>query len=191
MLTLNAIDLEVEMESNKLRGRPKGSVIPTDRKALEAVADLILREPTRRPTAAIKSIVTDWTDSVVHRLMGKWRKEKGALLDEAQRRKDAKGASDSAASSFAVGRAMLNLPAQMRGIYDSPAMKVFEQIHNSPTMRVFHEIQNNSVIGQLKVIQDNSAMRIFSAMRESPAVRMMREMPKIPVMKVLQERERL
>ncbi len=191
MLTLNAIDLEVEMESNKLRGRPKGSVIPTDRKALEAVADLILREPTRRPTAAIKSIVTDWTDSVVHRLMGKWRKEKGALLAEAQRRKDAKGALDSAVDNVSDRRQIFALAAQMRGIYDSPAFRVAQGLGNSPAMKVFEEIKNSPAMRVFCEIQNSSVIRRFNAIQDSPAARMMREMPKIPVMKVLQERERL
>lgn len=191
MLTWTAIDLEIEMEPKKPRGRPKGSVIPTDRTTLDSVADLILREPAGRPTAAIKSVVVDWTDSVVHRLMGKWRKEKVALLVEAQRRKDAKGASDSSVGSVAVGRSILNLPAQMRGIYGSPALRVAQRLWNTPAMKVFEEIQNSSVIGRFKAIQDSSAMRVFSAMRDSPAARMMREMPKIPVMKVVQEPERL
>ena len=191
------------MEPKKPRGRPRGSVIPTDKKALDAVADRLLQNPALRPTAAIKSVVADWTDSVVHRLMGKWRNEKDALLADAQRRSDAKSASNNSERSIAVGRSTVILVAQMRATQNNPpllsahelgkipALKVYTEIKNSPTMRVFGEIQNSAAMARIKAIQDSPSIHIFKAIQESSAARMMCEIQKNPLIKMLRERERL
>ncbi|MEQ1498773.1 MAG: hypothetical protein ABL914_08915 [Novosphingobium sp.] len=78
------------METKRTRGRPTGSGIPIDQTHLAAIADLIEEKPFLCPTAAIKLVEPEWTDSFVRRLSRKWREGGKHLLIEAQKRRQAR-----------------------------------------------------------------------------------------------------
>jgi hypothetical protein len=163
------------MEPKKQRGRPKGTVIPTDRRVLSSMADLLLKEPALRPTAAIKRILPDWTDSVVHRLTGKWRKQKEALLADARQRQDAREVRGTTTGGIRAGGSMANLMDQMRAIHDNPAVRAAREMANSPAMKAMQEMQNSPVMRAIREIQDNPTMRAIKAMQDNPIMKMMRE----------------
>lgn len=167
------------MKPKKPRGRPKGTVIPTDRRVLNAVADLLLREPALRPTAAIKRLVPDWTDSVVHRLMSKWRKEGQALLAEARQRQETRAARNASAGNASVGGSIGSLAAQLRMMTESQTLRATHQMLNSPTMRAVRELA------------DSPTMRAIREMQENPTIRAIREMQNSPVMQMIREQQRL
>ena len=188
---LGAHRLEVEMEPKKPRGRPKGTVIPTDQRVLNALADLLLREPTLRPTPAIKRLVPDWTDSVVHRLMGKWRKDQQALLAKARQRQEAKAARAASAGSAPVGGSMGSLAAQIRAIHESPALRAAHEMMNSPAMKAMREIADSPTMRAMREIHNSPAMRAVREIQNSPAMQAIRQMQDSPIMQVMREQQRM
>ena len=174
-------ELEIEMKPKKPRGRPKGSGIPTDPATLAAVADLMILEPDLKPTTAIKRVVCEWTDSIVHRLLGKWRKEKERYLAEAQKRK---AVSASAACARAASHPGARLEEFGRTL-DSPALRVAREIANSPSVRMAREIANSPAARMAREIADSPAMRMMCEIRNSPAMRMMREFENSPTMRAM------
>lgn len=180
------------MTQKKPRGRPKGTVIPADSRTLSAVADLLLREPALRPTAAIKRVVPDWTDSVVHRLRGKWRKQHGALLAEARQRADAREARRMSSASMPAGvGGIASYAAKMRAFQDSPAMQVAQKMMNSPAMRLMCQMENDPTVRMLGEMQNTPTMRAIQAMQDSPLMRSIRQMQDSPLMKMIEKQERL
>ena len=162
------------MEPKKPRGRPKGTVIPTDRKVLEAVADLFLQQPALRPTTAIKRVVQDWTGSVVHRLMGKWRKERVVLIAEARQRQEAAQARRSSAEYFPVHSSVTDSPARIRRASDILASTLHNQL-NSPNIKTVREFNDSPAMRAIRDIQNNPAIRMMQAMQINPITKMMKE----------------
>jgi hypothetical protein len=188
---LGAHRLEIEMEPKKPRGRPKGTDIPTDRRVLNALADILLREPALKPTTAIKRLVPDWTESVVHRLMGKWRKGRLALLADAQKRQEAKATRADAAGSAPVGGSMGSLAAQMRAIHESPSLRAAHEMMNSPAMKAIREIADSPAMRAMREIQDSPALRAVRDIQNSPAMQAIWQIQDSPMMKIMREQQRL
>lgn len=179
------------MEPKKQRGRPKGTVIPTDRKALNAVADLILREPTLRPTTAIKRVVPNWTDSVVHRLIGKWRKEREALIAEAQQREDVRAVRRNSAGAGAASYSGANIHANIRHLYDNQAVRAAREFANSPAIKAMQAMMDSPAMKAMREMHDSPAFRMVREMQNSPEMRMIREIQNSPVMKIMREQQRI
>ena len=179
------------MELKKPRGRPKGTVIPTDQRVLNLLADLLLREPALPPTTAIKRLVPDWTDSVVHRLMGKWRKERQALLAEARQRQDARAARTASAGSGPVGGSAGSLTDQIRAIQESQSLRAAQAMMDSPAMKAMREIADSPTMRAMREIQDSPALRAVREMHNSPAMQAIRQMQDSPMMQVMREQQRL
>ena len=181
------------MNPKKPRGRPKGTVISTDGKTLSAVADLLLREPALLPTSAIKRVVPDWTDSVVHRLRGKWRKQSDALLADARQRSSEREARRKSSASVPAGLGLggiASYAAKMRAFQDSPAVLAAQKMLDSPAMRLMWEIENNPTVRLMREMHNSPAMRTIQAMQDSPLIRSIQQMQESPLMKLIAKQER-
>lgn len=175
------------MKQKKLRGRPKGTVIATDQKTLEAIADLIVREPALRPTTAIKRVVPNWTDTIVHRLLGKWRKSNAALLlDAQQRRKERRDSTSISTQSDSVYllAELARLDANpvlrtARELGSSPALKAAREIMDSPTLRMIRQIQESPSVRLIRELQNSPTMQLWQAVGNNPIVQMARAQARI------------
>ena len=116
------------------RGRPKGSG-KDDSPVLNQVADLIVRDPSLKPTTAIKDVIDGDNLSTIRRLQGKWKKGGDSFLMAARKRK-AKAASAPAAhtgiaSAFAYGASLAALQRStrmiQRGLRTAQAHVVFQK----------------------------------------------------------------
>lgn len=158
------------MQPTKRRGRPPGTTKPGDEKLLREMADHLLKEPALTPTAAVKRIVHEWTDTIIHRLTAKWRKEGETLLEEARQRQEA-------LASRPTGLSGPRAPVSFGGI---PAGTSVWQFLNSPTFRLMQEMEKISPI-----------LKLQREMNDTPHLRLIREMQQDPVLKLVQEQERL
>lgn len=158
------------MKQKKPRGRPKGTVIATDQKTLEAIADLIVRESALRPTTAIKRVVPNWTDTIVHRLLGKWRKSSAALLLDAQQRQ--KELRDPASIS-----------TQSNSVY---LLAEIARMDANPVLRTARELASSSALKAARKMMDSPTLRMIRQMQESPSVRLIRELQNSPTLQLWQ-----
>jgi hypothetical protein len=167
------------MEPVKRRGRPKGSDLRSDIKLLHAVADLILADPALTPTAAIKEVVPQWTDTITRRLRGKWKVQSETLLEQARQRKEQKAQREAAYSTSS---------ATLGGIRANSALLHFL---SSPEYRWMREIENNPLIKMQRELANNPLIRMHRELANSPVVRMMREIQNNPAVKFALEQRRL
>lgn len=175
------------MKQKKPRGRPKGTVISTDWNTLEAIADLIVREPTLRPTTAIKRVVTDWTDTIVHRLLGKWRKSNAALLSEAQQRQkercDPTSISKESNSVYLLAEiARMDINPVLRTARElafSPALKTAREMMDSPTLRMIRQMQESPSVRLIRELQNSPTMQLWQAVGNNRIVQMARAQARI------------
>lgn len=175
------------MKQNKLRGRPKGTVISTDWNTLETIADLIVREPTLRPTTAIKRVVPNWTDTIVHRLLGKWRKSNAALLFDAQQRQKERcdptrisTQSNSVYLLAEIARRDTNLVLRTaRELASSPALKAAREMMDSPTLRMIRQIQESPSVRLVRELQNSPTMQLWQVVGNNPIVQMARAQARI------------
>ena len=81
-------------KSTRRRGRPTGTGID-DSADLFRMAELLADHPSMKPTAAIKSISTKWTESSVRRLQRKWKAVGFPILQHAKAARAPKPNNDS------------------------------------------------------------------------------------------------
>lgn len=157
------------MEQKKRRGRPQGTTLEGDITLLATVADIMLRQPSLTPTAAIKKVVPEWTDTIVRRLLGKWRKQHETLLAEAHKRQEVASSRPTAAGSPIRTGMFNNLAdaATMREPIDFSNLRLAREMENNPVMKLHREIN------------------------DSPEVRFIQEVLNSPAFKVAQEQARI
>lgn len=158
------------MEAVKRRGRPKGSDLKSDIKLLHAIADLILADPSLRPTAAIKKVFPQWTDTITRRLRGKWNAQSETLLEQARQRKEqraqrnAYGTSSATLGGVPAGSSLLHFLNSleyrwMREIENNPVIKMQRELANNPLIRMHRELANSSTVRLMREFQNNPAVK--------------------------------
>jgi hypothetical protein len=73
--------------AHRERGRPPGTGTP-DQPALAKVAELLLDDPSLRPTTAIKRVIGTKNESNIRRLQVKWKAGGQVLLAQARERRE-------------------------------------------------------------------------------------------------------
>lgn len=182
-----AHELEIEMKHTNGRGRPKGTDLRADRKTLADMADLLLCEPGMRPTAAIKKLVPSWTDSIVHRLLGKWRKQRETLLAKARERAEAKALAAVQSPSEHAGRRIGRLLALSQSFQGRAAFLTAQRLMDTPTMRMMREIENSPTVRMVRALQDSPTMRTMRALQNSPTILAIRAMQDSPAMRAIHQ----
>lgn len=117
------------MDPKRERGRPKGSsrFSVSDDRACEKAAYYMVKHPGSAPTEAFRKLGYN-TDSELHRLCGKLRKNKAQYLEEAQARSDANS------SLGIVGRAS--------ALFETAGDWVETIINSAPVEQLREEISN-------------------------------------------------
>lgn len=157
------------MEPKKRRGRPTGSTLKGDLKLLHKMADLILKEPSLTPTTAIKRVVADWTETIVHRLRGKWKKQRETLLAAARERQDATAASGSSVSDN-------RMPT---GLFDHfAAIDAARKLLDSPAVRLMREMQNHPLVKMQRLLDSNPNLKMLT-MKTHPVFEMLKEQERL------------
>lgn len=129
------------MTTKRGRGRPKGSTIKSDAQHLDAIADLMVRNPDLKKTPAISQVVQKafpeqkW-EAAERRLLRKWNETVEERLEAAQERRREERQSRSLPAHELVSRstgvfadlaAGLAMSKQMQDIIDPPALRFIRQ----------------------------------------------------------------
>ena len=159
-------------DMNKRKGRPKGSE-KDDSAALAAIADMILADPTLRPTTAMRRYKKKAPPSEIRRLQVKWKERGETLLAQAQARAEVcKAAQASVGSSRRLSIAQL---AAMGGFLGTPAIRAARGLDLSPGLKAFVEYQNSPAIKLIREIEESPAMRLIRQIENNGVMRRVRE----------------
>ncbi|MBN2973983.1 hypothetical protein JW805_18415 [Roseomonas aeriglobus] len=184
------------MNSNKRsRGRPVGTGL-NDGPTLKKVADMIVANPSLRPTTAIRRALDKPEPSSIRRLQVKWKAGKAQYMAEAQARRAAasmparrvsapysprtgrhiaeahRKMQEALGPGFRAAQEMMNSPGMRaaqeaaRRYQESPALRAIEEFRNSPTMRAIEELQNNPTVRLMRELQDSPMMRAAREMEK-------------------------
>jgi hypothetical protein len=142
------------------------------------MADLMATRPQLTPTAAIKQLVTDWNDTILHRLRGKWKAQQATLLADARERCRAQSTTAPArAGGAGLSRSIANLTAF--NAFDrtkrSHAMQLIEAMANHPARRAAKALHDSPAMCAARAFNDSAVMRAARAYNDLPSVRLMRE----------------
>jgi hypothetical protein len=192
------------------RGRPVGTGID-DEPALARIADMIVANPSLRPTTAIKRVLDKPEPSIVRRLQVKWKEDAVGRLAAARARRDAPAprraitrrqpralrqmaeAQSRVDQVFEVFNSpdMVAARETMRRIYESPdmlaAQEMMRQYRESPAMRAIEEYRNSPAMRAIEEYRNSPAMRAIEEYRNSPAMRALEELQNSPTMQAIRE----
>lgn len=177
------------MNSNKRsRGRPVGTGLD-DGPTLKKVADMIVANPSLRPTTAIRRVLDKPEPSNIRRLQVKWKAGKAEYMAEAQARCTAASTplrrvstpysprtarnivethrkmQEALGPGFRAAQGMMNTPGMRaaqeaaRRYQESPTLRAIEEFRNSPRMRAIEEFQNSPTMRAMHELQDSPIMR--------------------------------
>jgi hypothetical protein len=161
------------------RGRPRGSG-KNDLPQLAQVADLLVRDPSLKPTTAMKRVMRgrkDWdaTDStLLRRWQVKWKANGAGLratAREAARRQQAVASYRVPESAWMhVIKALENSPLtkMIRAMENSAMMQAMKAAENSPVMKMIRETDNSPLMQAMKSI--SQAHKSFEDLARSPAL---------------------
>ena len=147
------------------RGRPRGSG-KNDAPHLAQVADLLLCDPSLRPTTAMKRVIArreNWGathETLLRCWQEKWKQQGQSFMAAARER----------ASPKTVAAA----PPSVSSLAGSPTVGTFADRLNSPAMRAFLD-------------RERERMQAIKALAESPWMRAVRELENSPFMTALRK----
>lgn len=155
------------------RGRPHGTGL-NDEKTLEKIADLIARNPSLRPTTAIKRTLHNPDSATIRRLQVKWKAQGEGFLAKARERREVEAAARPTSGGINYGKLAMMSGAlrNMGGLGGHSA--IFDALNN-PALRAM----NSPAMRAIQAMENSPTMRAIRAMENSPTMRIMREMDKI------------
>lgn len=160
---------DYDMTDKRPRGRPKGTGIKDDRH-LDAVANLIVRQPGLKKTPAISQIVQktfpehQW-NAAERRLLRKWDRSAEERIEAAQKRYEEEKRERRAVRSFSAS----DLLSQLTGVNSYAA----EMARMNSFAREMQEMLNPSLMQELR--EQASMMQQIRDMVDPPLLREMRE----------------
>lgn len=167
------------MQSGKRgRGRPKGTCLD-DRPTLRAVADLLLSEPSLRPTTAMKRVKPKLTQAETRRLQAKWKLSADALMAEAKERAVRDRVRSTSARAPSNLGAMAEFTRAVRALQDDPITRAVRDAQNSPAMKAMREFHDSPAMRAIREYQNSPMMRAMREFQESPMMRALRDQQKI------------
>jgi hypothetical protein len=171
-----------KMTTKKRRGRPLGSGID-DSAELSQVADLLVRNPSMRPSAAMKQATRgrkgrETPETLLRRLQAKWKQQGESLLAAAQERARPKASSGAAGYSHypltATGQfrsqidRMMDDQRRMQDLIDPPHLRMMREqqqrmqdLIDPPHLRMMREQQQ-----RIQDLIDPPHMREFRRLEE-------------------------
>jgi hypothetical protein len=155
------------------RGRPRGSG-KNDAPYLAQVADFLLRDPSLKPTTAMKRVVAgrkDWSasdETLLRRWQIKWKEQGQALMAAARERARPRPATPvTPLSLWAVAHGVNSTEIKALIERKSAWMQAIIDVQNSPTLRQWDEA--------IRAMQNSPALKQWDetirAMRNSPTMR--------------------
>lgn len=168
------------------RGRPVGTGID-DVPILSKIADIILANPSLRPTTVIRQCLDKPGPSIIRRLQVKWKERSAEFMDQARSRRDA---AISRSPSQQVGgllltsqavRQMLEVQRKMHEMMNIPGLRAAHELMSSPTFIAAQDAARR--------IQANPAFRALEELRKKPTMEALRGFNANPTLKVLREFE--
>lgn len=184
--------------SKRGRGRPTGTGLD-DGPTLKKVADMMVANPSLRPTTAIRRALDKAEPSNIRRLQVKWKAGSTEYLADARTRRAVAPAparrtsasySPRTARQFAEaqramqtalgGTGLMAAQEAMRRYQDSPAMlaslEAARRYQESPAMRSIEEFRNSPTMRAIEEFQNSPTMRAMRELQDSPTMRAAREM---------------
>ena len=154
----------------RLRGRPKGSG-KNDLPTLEEVADLIVAEPSLRPTTAMKRVKAsrrNWgatDETLLRRWQIKWKQDGETLLVMARERaRPATNVSNNSSLPSFAGRP--DWLGQLETLANSPQMRAMAAYANSPAMKAMEAFANSPTRKELETYANSPTMKAVIAIGE-------------------------
>jgi hypothetical protein len=166
------------MTETRPRGRPRGTG-KNDKPCLAWIADLLVAEPTLKPTTAMRRVIAsrnDWgtsDESLLRRWQVKWQADRASLLVAAQKRARPKltfSAVPLSPSAIGVSAAVSSFVEQQ-----NRWMKAMKQIEESPWGRAMREIENSPWVKRIREIENSPWMKRMREIENSPWMKRMRE----------------
>jgi hypothetical protein len=128
----------------KRRGRPVGTG-RDDSTASEAIADLLVKESSLNPTAAIKRTLSSPNDSDVRRLQIKWKASARDALESARRRQSVPTGRTLPRNEYRSPVSHASVIAMMHSIGEGPSRLAIDQFRCSEKMLVLREAANRAL----------------------------------------------
>lgn len=194
------------MKNNKRgRGRPIGTGLD-DGPTLKKVADMIVVNPSLRPTTAIRRTLGAPGESTIRRLQVKWKAVVVEYLADARDRRAVAltparrtGASYSPRTARQLAQAHKALQdalggTSLRAVHEemnSPGQRAALEYMNSPAFRAAQKAmcryEDNPATRALWEAQNSPAMRAIEQVWDSPDMRAIKELQNSPAMRVYRE----
>jgi hypothetical protein len=179
------------------RGRPPGTG-KDDRKVLESVADMVVANPTMRPTTAMRRVAPKATEAEVRRFQVKWKEGREVLLNAARERTEAKRLTGSvparrsrpqAGHVGGVGnpRDLAAMTQLVREVLDNPAAQMARELANSPAAQMARELANSPAAQMAREMANSPAAQMARELANTPAAQMAREMANSPAAQMARE----
>lgn len=199
------------MTERRLPGRPRGDGIDDERE-LAAMADMLLANPTMRPTTAYKRIVRRPEQSAIRRIQAKWRDRRETFLTAAtERRAQAQartaartvssGSSGSSSMRLATEAAARRIDGFVAGLAfgrdvqtELSALATLRDAVDPPAVRRLRELTQNPLANAMRAMDGHPslrAMRAGQAMMDTPTMRAARGLEDTTVSRALRAQEKI
>jgi len=168
------------------RGRPRGSG-KDDMPYLMRVADLIARDASLKPTAAMKRVMrsrTDWQETeetLLRRWQVKWKADGESLMVASRARNRPQHYSVPARRPESPWTGMIT-----RSAFENSLVQVVRDMENSPMMRAMKDMRNSSMTQAIKDMASSPAMRAMKDMRNSSMAQAIKDMENSPTMRAIE-----
>ncbi len=153
----------------RLLGRPRGSG-KNDAPYLAKVAELLIGDPSLKPTTAMKRVIrgrTDWDandPTLLRRWQVKWKADGPSLLCAAQKRVRYQHRAAS------VGSSELLWTQAAKDFENSPWMRAIRATENLPIMRVIKDMENSPWLRAIRAMENLPIMRVIKDMEKFAVV---------------------
>lgn len=179
--------------SKRGRGRPIGSGLD-DGPTLKTVADMIVVNPSLRPTTAIRRTLGTPGESTIRRLQVKWKAVAAEYLADARdRRAVTLTPARRAGASYTpqTARQLAQAHRAMQEALGSSGLRAVQQAMNSPAQRAALEYMNSPAFRAAQEamgpIKDSPAARALWEAQNSPAMRAIEQVWDRPEMRAIRE----
>lgn len=195
------------MTERRLPGRPRGDGIDDERE-LAAMADMLLANPTMRPTTAYKRIVRRPGQSAIRRIQAKWRDRRETFLAAATERR-AQAQAKTAARTVSSGSSPLRLATEaaarridgfVAGLAfgrdvqtELSALAALRDAVDPPAVRRLRELTQNPLANAMRAMDGHPslrAMRAGQAMMDTPTMRAARGLEDTTVSRALRAQDK-
>jgi hypothetical protein len=171
------------------RGRPRGSGID-DSTELARVADLLVRNPSLKPSSAMKRVMQDHQgretpQTLLRRWQVKWKAKGASFLAAARDRASTPSYAPSPVPSD------LNWMRLISDAQNSPWVQLVQEAQNSPLAKAMREMQNSPLAKAMREMQNSPLAEVMREMQNSPLAKAMREMQNSPLARAVREAQNL